>query len=503
MVEEIQPLHGPKLFIAAFCVSLAFFLVVLDLTVANVAVPHIAGALGASTTQGTWIITSYAIAEAICLPLSGWLATRFGTIRTFAYGVLGFTLTSALCGMATSLSMLIFFRALQGICGAPLMPLCQTILLRIFPRDKSGTAVSLSVMTAIIAPIIGPIVGGTIADNYSWRWLFFLNVPFVLISVPVVLKLLLPFETPRLIERIDYIGLVLLAIWVGALQMLLDMGRDHDWFADPLIVTLALVAAVGLLAFLIWELTDDKPIVNLRLLQIRAFWMPVAFMSVGYAMIISSSVMVPLWLQTTMGYTATLAGYTVAAMSLFSLICVPIAAQLANKIDVRYAICWGFFWMGIVMVVRSQSSTDMTLPWLALPQLMQGLANAFISVSLMVIALRAVPPHQMAAAAGLLNFFRTMTTAIAISTMTTMWEHGSRVARSEIIGTSGHGALIPPELAGLGLNPVQAGATLERMIDVQTNTISFDNLFIVISMISLTIAVLVWTLPKKVALLAR
>lgn len=490
------PLKGFRLFLAAFSVSLSYFLVMLDLTVANVAVPHIAGSLGVSTTQGTLIITSYAIAEAICLPLSGWLAKRFGTVQTFIFGLIGFAIASALCGMARSLEAIIVFRVFQGLCGAPMLPLCQTMLLRIFPPEKAGTAVALSVMTAVIGPILGPIVGGWITDNYSWRWVFYLNVPFVLLSVPLVMKLLMPFETAKIKSRIDYVGIILLAIWVGALQMMLDMGRDRDWFHSPVIVTLGLVTLIGLIAFLIWEWTDDQPVVDLRILSNRGYSMPVAILSVGYAVIIATSVMVPLWLQTTMNYTATLAGYVLAPMSVFSIIAVPLAGRLAHKMDSRYLISGGFLWMALVAFVRIQTNTDMTLGWFALPQLMQGMASAFIVLSLTVMALGAVKPHQIASAAGLLAFFRVLTMAIFISGMTSFWEYGGRVARSETVAMMDDKQAALDTFAAHGLTMTQARLVIERLVEVQASTMSYVNLFSWILAISMLASILIWVLPK-------
>jgi MFS family permease len=314
------PLAGARLAGAALVLGLANFLVLLDSTIANVSLAHISGSLGVSTTQGTWIITSYAVAEAICVPLTGWLAARFGTHRTFIVSLGGFTLFSTLCGVSPTLGTLIACRVAQGLCGGPLMPLSQTLLLRVFPRAKAGVAMSVAAMTTIVAPILGPILGGTISDEWSWPWIFFINLPPAALCMWGAVSLLKAYETPRTIRPIDKVGLGLLIFWVGALQLMLDLGRERDWFGSPTIVGLAIASGVGFIAFLIWELTDEHPIVDLRVLRHRGFTAGAVALSVGFGTIYSSVVLVPLFLQSTIGYTATWSGYAMSTMGLFAIV---------------------------------------------------------------------------------------------------------------------------------------------------------------------------------------
>ena len=250
--KSVEPLSGTSLWLAAFGLALANFIVILDTTITNVSVPHIAGGLAISPSQGTWTITSYAVAEAITVPLTGWLAARFGTYRTLLFSLSGFALFSILCGIARTIELLVLLRVLQGLCGGPLMPLTQTLMLRVFPPEKMTAANALWGVTTIFAPILGPVVGGYISDNWSWPWIFYINLPVVVICVGIIVKLVARYETPTARERIDVVGLVLLVLFVGGLQLVLDLGRENDWFGSAMIVALALTSAIAFGAFVIW-----------------------------------------------------------------------------------------------------------------------------------------------------------------------------------------------------------------------------------------------------------
>uniref|UniRef100_UPI000AB4FA23 DHA2 family efflux MFS transporter permease subunit n=1 Tax=Acinetobacter baumannii TaxID=470 RepID=UPI000AB4FA23 len=299
-------LSGGRLLLAAFVIALSNFMVVLDTTIANVSVPHITGNLAVSSTQGTWVVTSYAVAEAICVPLTGWLAGRFGTVRVFIFGLIGFTVFSFLCGLATSLEMLVFFRIGQGLCGGPLMPLSQTLLMRIFPQEKHAQAMGLWAMTTVVGPILGPILGGLISDNLSWHWIFFINLPVGIVCVLAAMRLLRVAETETISLRIDTVGLGLLILWIGALQLMLDLGHERDWFNSTSIVVLALTAAIGFVVFLIWELTDKHPVVDVKVFRHRGFAISVLALSLGFGAFFGSIVLIPQWLQMNLSYTCLL-----------------------------------------------------------------------------------------------------------------------------------------------------------------------------------------------------
>ena len=264
-------LEGGMLWVAGIVLALANFVAVLNMTIANVTVPNIAGALGAGSSQGTWVITSYAVAEAITVPLTGWLAGRFGAVRLFCISVVLFGAFSLLCGMSTSLGMLLGMRVLQGMAGGPLLALSQTLLLRIFPKKQSMQAMGLWAMTTLLAPVVGPVLGGWLCDNYSWPWVFFINVPMALLFGVIAWGLLKRYQDPAVIKPVDKVGMLLLIIWVAALQIMLDEGKDNDWFSSMEIRVLAITAVIGFISFLIWELTEKNPIVDLRVFRHRGF----------------------------------------------------------------------------------------------------------------------------------------------------------------------------------------------------------------------------------------
>src|ERR1700742_4526717 len=300
-----KPLEGAMLWLAAVMLAMANFIAVLDMTIANVSMASIAGSLGISSSQGTWVITSYSVAEAIVVPLTGWLASRFGGLRVFTTAMVMFGIFSAFCGLSTSLGMLVFGRVMQGLSGGSLMPLSQTLLLRVFPKERAPAAMALWAMTTLVAPVLGPILGGYICDNYAWPFIFFINVPIALICAPIIARSMRRFETPTVKAPIDVVGFILLVIFVGALQIMLDIGKEHDWFGSVEIRALAAIALVGFIAFLFWEMTDEHPIVDLRIFRHRGFTASAFTLSLGFGAMFGANVLTPLWLQTYMGYTPT------------------------------------------------------------------------------------------------------------------------------------------------------------------------------------------------------
>src|SRR5579883_2597423 len=341
------PLEGGMLWVAGIVLALANFVAVLNMTIANVTVPDIAGALGAASSQGTWVITSYAVAEAISVPLTGWLSARFWPVKLFCLSVILFGVFSLLCGASTSLPMLLGMRVLQGLAGGPLLALSQTLLLRIFPKKQSMQAMGLWAMTTLLAPVVGPVLGGWLCDNFTWSWVFFINVPMALAFGVIAWGMLKRYEEPSVRNPIDRIGMLLLVIWVAALQIMLDEGKDLDWFSSTEIRVLAIVAVIGFLSFLIWELTEEYPIVDPRVFRHRGFSSCMLVLALAFGAFFGINVLTPQWLAYNMGYTTTWAGLVVAWGGVLSVVFSPIAARLANRIDPRILIFVGCAWLGI------------------------------------------------------------------------------------------------------------------------------------------------------------
>ncbi len=480
-------LAGSGLIIAAVMLAASNFIVVLDMTIANVSVPHIAGGLAISSNEGTYVITSYAVAEAISVPLTGWLANRFGTVKVFAAGLLFFGLCSAICGFANSLGMLVVGRILQGLAGGPLMPLSQTILMSTFPKEKRMAAMAIWSMTTLIAPILGPIIGGYICDNWGWSWIFLINVPLAVVCCYMIWTLLKPFETATVKSKIDVVGLVLLIVSVGSLQLMLDEGQKLDWFSSPEIIILAITAIIGFAAFLIWELTEKNPIVDLYIFRHRSFSISVMATSLTFGAFFSSIVLTPLWLQTNMGYTATTSGMAMAAHGMFAVLVAPIAAKLASKVDPRKLVFCGVMWMGCMTFVRSFGSIDMTFAQVAVPLLFQGIGMPFFFIPLSALALSAVEPNEIASAAGLMNFLRTLSGAFAASIVTSAWSDHAAINRNELVSMMHPSSEIPV-------------ITLNQMVDTQSVMLATNQLFVVASLVLVCAATVVLFAPKPAKL---
>ncbi|EQB03360.1 DHA2 family efflux MFS transporter permease subunit [Sphingobium indicum] len=484
--------------LAGMTLALSNFMVVLDLTIANVSVPHIAGNLGISPDQGTWIITSYAVAEAICVPLTGWLAQRFGAVRLFTMSMLGFGLFSLLCGLSMTLGMIVACRIGQGLCGGPLMPMSQTLLMRIFPPQQRGRVMGLWAMTTMLGPALGPIVGGYISDNWSWHWIFFINLPIAALCIFSALTLLRPVETERVKLPIDYIGLALLVFWIGSLQIMLDIGRDHDWFGDPVIVALALMAGIGFCIFLIWELTEEHPIVDLRVFRHIGFTSGVFTLALCFGAYFAGIVIIPQWLQISMGYTATWAGLAASFVGMSAMVIAPIVGRVVGKLDVRLMISSGVLWIGAVTLWRAHWTTDADFWTVALPQLVQGFGMPLFMIPLTTLTLGSVRPEETASAAGMQNFLRTLAIAISTSIVLTGWGDGQRVSRNEMVGTLHPDATLA-DLTSRGFTQEQARQMVANLVDAQAMVVSMNHVFFIAALVMFAAAALVWLAPRPMA----
>jgi DHA2 family multidrug resistance protein len=411
----------PHPVLIAVVVSLAAFMEVLDTTITNVSLPHIAGSLGASQNDSTWVLTSYLVANGIILPLSGWLAGVMGRKSFFMMCIVGFTVASFACGMATSLPMLIVFRLLQGMAGGGLQPMQQAIVMDAFPPSKRGVAFAITGITMVVAPILGPTLGGFITDNYSWRWIFFMNVPVGILAVLLVKSLVvdpLHAKAKGLIS-VDYIGLGLLAIGLGALQIVLDKGQEDDWFASNFILTFGIISGACLISGVIWLLRQKDPIVDLRLMRDKYFG-PASLMMffVGFVLY-GASTLLPLLLQTEFGYDATLAGLVMSPSGFFVIISMAIAGRLVNKIQARYLICFGMtmasIGMGATMFFTPQTDFHIFL----LLRIMQFIGLPFMFVPVSTMAFSHIPKEKSGKASALFNLMRNLGGSFGISIILT------------------------------------------------------------------------------------
>ncbi|MFO1220068.1 MAG: DHA2 family efflux MFS transporter permease subunit [Burkholderiaceae bacterium] len=499
------PLHGAALWLGTLSLSLATFMNVLDTSIANVSLSAIAGDLGVSPSQGTWVITSFAVANAISLPLTGWLTQRFGAVRLFVASVLLFVLSSWLCGMAPSFGALVAFRVMQGLVAGPMIPLSQTLLLASYPAAKAGTALALWGMTTLVAPVAGPLLGGWITDNVSWPWIFYINVPVGVVAAVLTWSVYRRRETPVRKLPIDAVGLALLVTWVGALQLMLDKGKELDWFASTTIIALALVAVLGFLVFLAWELTDEHPVVDLRLFGRRNFAAGALALSVAYGLFFGNVVLMPLWLQQWMGYTATAAGMALAPVGLFAILLTPLAGRKVSQWDPRVMATGAFVVFAFVLWLRSNFTPQTDFFHILVPTLIQGAAMAFFFIPLTTLIMSGVPPERVPAAAGSSNFVRITAGAVGTSIATTVWDDRATLHHARLAEALGSGAgpldAAANAMTSAGFTREQALATINRLIDQQAFTRAADDVFLVSAFGFLLLTVLVWLTrrPARVA----
>jgi len=495
--SHFKPLQGGALAMLTLVLSLATFMLVLDSTIANVAIPTIAGDLGASSSQGTWVITSFGVANAISIPITGWLAKRFGEVRLFLIATLLFVLASWLCGIANSLEMLIVFRVLQGAVAGPIIPLSQSLLLNNYPPEKRGMALAFWSMTIVVAPICGPILGGWISDNIHWGWIFFINVPIGLAVVLISWKILEGRESRISHQPVNTIGLILLALGVGALQLMLDQGRELDWFNSTEIVVLTIIAAVGLIALIIWELTDDNPVVDVSLFKSRNFTVGCVSTSLAFLVYSGTVVLIPLLLQQVYNYTATWAGLAAAPVGLLPILLAPIIGKFGNKIDMRILITVSFMVYALTFYWRAVTfEPEMTFMDVALPQFVQGLAVACFFMPLTTITLSGLPPEKMASASSLFNFLRTLAGSIGTSLTTFIWYNREAVHHTQLTEVINPYNPISQQffqtMGSFGLSEEQTASYLARQITAQGFIIGANEIFLVSAITFISLVVLIW-----------
>ena len=495
--EVWRPKFNPWLI--AVVVALAAFMEVLDTSIANVALPYIAGNLGASNDQSTWVLTSYLVSNAVVLPISGWFASVLGRKWFFMTCLAIFTVSSLLCGIAPSLGAIIVFRILQGAGGGGLQPVAQAILADVFPPEQRGLAFALYGVTVIVAPTVGPTLGGWITDNYTWRWIFFINVPVGIVALFLVYRLI---EDPPWAKRIkgalarfDYVGVSLLVLGVGALQIMLDKGQEDDWFGSRFILTLAILTVVGLVSVVIWEWFYKSPIIDVRLFKNLNFLGANGMMFVLGIMLFSSLVMMPLFLQSLMGYTAESAGLVLSGGGLLLLFLMPVVGILSSKVQARYLVAFGWLALSVGMYYSTQQLDLQISFWSASRlRLVQVFGLAFLFVPINLTSYVGMPMEKSSSVAGLVNFMRNIGSSVGTSMVTTLIARRAQfhqvylvahvtAGRPTITGVAG---ALTARLVASGVDAEraarQAYGLIYRTVIAQASTLAYVDTFRVLAM---------------------
>jgi MFS transporter, DHA2 family, multidrug resistance protein len=432
--QEWHPRHNPRLI--ALAVMCATFMEVLDTSIANIALPHIAGSLSATNDEATWVLTSYLVSNAIILPMTGWLANYFGRKRLLLTCVVLFTFASALCGMAVNLPTLILARIFQGIGGGAMVPIAQSILLESFPPNKRGTAMAMFAMGVVVAPILGPTLGGWITDNFSWRWIFYINLPVGLLAFFLQEWLV---EDPPYIKRnreatVDFIGFGLLAVWLATLQITLDKGQEEDWFGSIWIRWLVAISVASFIGFVIWEFVTEHPLVDLRVFRNRNFAIGVVLMTALAAILYGTTAELPMFLQTLMGYPALQSGYSQSPRGIAAFFTTAIVGRLVGRVPSRWLLCFGFVLLAVSSFMLSDINLQVSMASVIWPSVINGIAISFIFVPLTTTTMSQLGQKQIGNASGLFNLMRNTGGSIGIAFVTTMLARGAQTHQALMVG---------------------------------------------------------------------
>jgi len=436
--EQVEWKPSANPWMITVSVMLATFMVVLDSSVANVALPHIAGNLSATTDESTWVLTSYLVSNAIMLPATGWIARRMGRKRLLMSSIGIFTVASLLCGVAVNMPMLIIARILQGVGGGGMQPLAQSILLESFPPDQHGTAMAAYGIGIVVAPVIGPTLGGWITDSYSWRWIFYINLPVGFLALFMVNLFV---EDPPYIRQafrgaIDYLGFGLMAIWLGSLQLVLDKGQEADWFGADWIRWITAISVVALIAFIVREFVHREPIVQLRILADRNFSVGTLITCLYGFVLYGSTALLPLFLQTLMGYPAMDSGLAVSPRGVGSMLSMVVVGILVKYVDSRMLLACGFAILGYSTLMLSHLNLGISMASVAIPNLINGFASGFIFVPLTTMTMGRLRKEEVGNAAGIYNLMRNIGGSIGIATVTTLLVRGSQVHQNYLVGNA-------------------------------------------------------------------
>ncbi len=503
--------RAPNKWLITLAVMVPTLIEILDTSIANVALGHIQGSLSAGQDEVTWVLTSYLVSNAIVIPISGFLSKVFGRRNYLLLSVVVFTVASMLCGLSTSLGMLVTFRIIQGIGGGGLQPMSQAILLEAYPPRERGLAMAIFAMGAVLGPILGPLLGGYITDNYSWRWIFNINVPVGLLALGLIW---LYIKDPDYLERrkkgdsVDYVGLALLSLGLGCLQIVLDKGQQDDWFNDDFILTLSVVAAVCLTAFVVWELRIKEPIVDLRVFSDRSFATGNVVMFFGFFAFFGSIVLLPLYLQNLMGYTAFLSGVVLGPGGLIMLVILPVVGKLTQKIDARYILCVGLLVSAYSLFNMSGFSLDIDLGTAITARNIQAVGIAFFFVPLSYLTMAYIPKQGMNNASAVFNLLRNLGGSFGVAFVTTLLARRAQFHQARLIEN-----LTPYDLTYqstydqikayleakfLGVNDAaqMASAAMYKLLLQQANAMAFCDVFHAQGQMFLGLAALMWIMKK-------
>lgn len=488
---------GFELVFVTIVLAIATFMQVLDSTIANVAIPTISGELGVAPSQGTWVITGFAVSNAISIAASGFFAKKIGEVRLLIISTGLFTLFSFLSGIADSISMLVFFRVLQGAVAGPVIPLSQSLLLRAYPKSMQNMAMAFWSMTVILAPVFGPIMGGYICDSYNWSWIFFINIPLGFFIIFFGAPLLKRLETKPQALPINYIGLGLLILGVGCLQMVLDQGQQLDWFASTKIIVLTIISVVALVYLVIWEIFDKNPIIDLSLFKSINFTIGTVSVSLAFMVYFGAIVLIPQLLQSVYGYTALWAGIALAPIGILPVLVSAPLAKLTDSIDIRWVVTTSFIFYAFCFFWRAYTYVpEVSLSAVIWPQFVQGMAVACFLMPLTTLTLSGLPSEKLASATSLSNFFRTLAGSVGVSITTTMWSSRAALHHSQLVDNISPYNNPSLELYGMlerhGLNQEQISIFINEKITGQSLIMSANDIFWLSGCVFIVLIVTVW-----------
>lgn len=490
---------GTGIIIATIALSIGSFMNVLDSTIVNVSLSHIAGDFAIAPSQGTWVIKSYAVSEAVFLVLIGWLTKRLGIVRQYIGATVLFTFASILCGIAPTFEFLLCARVFQGVVGASMIPLSQTLMLSIYPKEKKSLAMGIWSMTVIVAPILGPIIGGWITDQLSWRWCFYINLPFGIFSSAIVYKLFKQRMKEEKIEKvpIDMIGLLFLTLGVGSLQLLLDKGNDLDWFSSSFIIVLTIISIISLICLVIWEWNHKNPVVKIRLYGNRNFLVASICLFISLSIYFSSVVTIPMWLQNFMGYNSTQSGLTVAASGLAILMVTPFLGIYLPKLDSRKVIALGFFVFSLVSIFGANYNPEITQGYISRNRFFSGFGLGLFFMPLSLLALSEVADSDIASASGLFNFVKNLGNSVATSLSVNYWNDRQAINHQSIIESVNTGNTnFLQWMDMLSGSTVEKLETLDRIIGNQAAIMGINDMM-VLSGVGMLILIPLVFLAKK------